>query len=184
MRAIVVILALCLGFVVQADTHIDDSGTVRKAQRVYVDDSGTVREIQRIYVDDGGTVRLVFQNVVINIADGSASRTQTSPATATASYSLESDGDLVVNLSDVGDWITPKSAAGADYECRATVLSGSFTSGTFGSWLALNSTRTWTLQQSGVGNTTASMTLEIRRASDGAVLDSATLNFSATVDPG
>lgn len=184
MRVIAAIFALWLSLGAQAQDHyVDDSGTIRETQRVYVDDAGTVREIQRIYVDDAGTIRLVFQNAVVSISDTNVNRTVTTPSTATASYSLENDGDIAVNGADDGDWITPKAAAGADYECRATVLSGSFTSGTFGSWLALNTTRTWTLVRSTIGTSTASMTLEIRRASDGTVLDSATINFSAEVSP-
>lgn len=184
MRALIVIFALCLSVVAQAQDHyVDDAGTIRNTQRVYVDDAGTVREIQRIYVDDAGTIRLVFQNAVVSISDTNVTRTVTTPATATASYALENDGDIAVNGSDDGDWITPKAAAGADYECRATVISGGFTTGTFGSWLALSSTRSWTLVQSGIGTATASMTLEIRRASDGTVLDSATISFTAEVSP-
>lgn len=183
MRALVALLALCLSGVAQSQGHyVDDSGTVRKSQRVYVDDSGTVREIQRIYADDGGTVRLVFVNAVVSIANQNVQRIVVDPADATASYALESDGDIATNLVDSGDWITPKAAAGADYECRATVVSGTFTSGTFGSWLALSSTRTWTLTQTTLGTSTASMLIEIRRASDGTVLDSATISFEATVE--
>lgn len=183
MRALLALLALCLSLTAHADgVYIDDAGTVRKAQRIYIDDSGTVREIQRIYVDDGGTVRLVFQNAVVSISDRSVQRIVVDPVDATASYELESDGDIAVNLADSGDWITPKAAAGAAYECRATVVSGTFTSGTFGSWLPLSSTRSWSLLRSTIGTSTASMTLEIRRASDGVVLDSATISFTATVE--
>jgi hypothetical protein len=183
MRAPFAILALCLSLAAQADgIYIDDSGSVRKAQRIYIDDAGTVREIQRIYVDDGGTIRLVFQNAVVSISDQNVQRIVVDPADATASYALESDGDIATNLVDSGDWITPKAAAGADYECRATVVSGTFTSGTFGSWLALSSTRSWTLVRTTLGTSTASMLIEIRRASDGTVLDSATISFTATVE--
>lgn len=106
--------------------------------------------------------------------------------TATASFSLQNDGDIeATNLgnpaADIGDWVAPKAAAGAAYECRMSVDSGTFTSGTTGSWLALDTTRAWTKAQTGAGNATCQGTLEIRRASDGTVLTSSTVSFEATV---
>lgn len=110
-----------------------------------------------------------------------------SPTNASASFSLENDGDVArITVTtggggtvDVGDWITPRSAAGAAYEARATVNSGSLSSGTTGSWLALSSTRTWTLNQTSVGTTTCELTVEIRRASTGEVLDSTIVTLEA-----
>jgi len=103
-----------------------------------------------------------------------------------ASLSVESDGDVVSLTTsggtiDVGDWIIPKAAAGANYEVRVTVNSGSLTSGTTGSWLSLGSTRSWTAYVlSGGGTVSANITVEIRRAGVGSALASATLTISAT----
>jgi hypothetical protein len=74
----------------------------------------------------------------------------------TATYTLESDGDVMSDSTifgpvDEGDWITPKANAPSDYEARATLNSGTMTSGTTGSWLALTSNRSWTLTQATVG---------------------------------
>lgn len=110
-----------------------------------------------------------------------------SPTNASASFSLENDGDIArITVStggggtvDVGDWITPRSAAGADYECFVTVDSGALSSGTTGSWLALNTTRTWTLDQTSLGTSTCVFGLQIRRASTGSVLDSTTVTLEA-----
>lgn len=93
-----------------------------------------------------------------------AANTYTDPVFGSGSYSLESDGDIVVHSStpaDVGDWVTPKAFAPGAYECRATLNSGTLSSGTTGSWLALTSTRTWTC----ANTASANLTIEIRDAS-------------------
>lgn len=104
--------------------------------------------------------------------------------TSTASITAANDGTITGsgNVSSFGpvNWITPASAAGAAYEVRATVNSGSLTSGTTGSWLALDTSRTWScVRSSSAGSEAANVTLEIRRASTGAVLDSADYDISA-----
>ena len=102
----------------------------------------------------------------------------------TATYTLESDGDVVTATTpggsiDAGDWIDPKASAPSDYEVQATLNAGTLTSGTTGSWLALSSNRTWTLQQVVVGTATqVSLTIEIRKGS-GATLASATVTLDA-----
>jgi hypothetical protein len=96
----------------------------------------------------------------------------------TATYTLESDGDVVrettpLGSSDIGDWIDPKANAPSDYEVQATLNSGTLTSGTTGSWLALTSNRSWTLTRATVGAAdTVDLTIEIRKGS-GATLASA-----------
>lgn len=105
----------------------------------------------------------------------------------TASYSLENDGDIV-SISDAGtvddgNWVNPKTAAGAAYEVRATVTLGSVTVGSsaVGSWLSLGTTRTWFCTQTGAGTATAILTVEIRLASSGAVLSTAEITIIANV---
>lgn len=102
----------------------------------------------------------------------------------TATYTLESDGDVVtattpLGSSDIGDWIDPKASAPSDYEVQATLNSGTLTTGTTGSWLALSSNRSWTLTRLTVGAATqVTLTIEIRKGS-GAVLASATVTLDA-----
>jgi hypothetical protein len=102
----------------------------------------------------------------------------------TATYTLESDGDVVSDSTifgpvDEGDWITPKANAPSDYEVQATLNAGTLTSGTTGSWLALTSNRSWTLTQATVGAAdTVDLTIEIRKGS-GATLASATITLEA-----
>lgn len=107
------------------------------------------------------------------------------PADAEAGIQLESDGDYVEHKhtgdTDTGDWITPKAAAGVEYECRVTVNTGTLSGGTSGSWLPLNVTRLWFVTQTIIGTKQANITLEIRQAAGGAVLASATFNLTADV---
>jgi hypothetical protein len=104
--------------------------------------------------------------------------------TQTATYTLESDGDVVTATTDggsvdAGDWISPKAAAPSDYEVQATLVGGTLSTGTTGSWLALTSNRSWTLQRVTVGAADqVDLTIEIRKGS-GATLASATVTLDA-----
>ena len=99
---------------------------------------------------------------------------------STASITFNSNG-TVSSVGNAGtyttDWIDPTSAAPDDYEIRATISSGTMTSGTFGSWLALTSNRTWSKTQFTVGSSSAQVLFEIRKGS-GSVLDSGTITFN------
>lgn len=86
---------------------------------------------------------------------------------ALAGYQLTSAGDIRQQTSsfgfqDIGDWANPKALAPGSYEVRATVESGSVSSGTTGSWLALTSTRTWTVERTSTGVSEATILVEIR----------------------
>ena len=106
------------------------------------------------------------------------------PTNASAGYSLTSAGvinEITVSGGTVslGNWITPTVFAGAAYEVRATEVSGTVSTGTVGSWLALSSTRTWTRARVVAGSDSVVLTIEIRLAASGAVLDSATVTLTA-----
>lgn len=68
-------------------------------------------------------------------------------------------------------WLTG-SGTGTDYDVRATVTSGSVSSGTTGSWLDLASDQTWTRTGTAGNATSVVLTVEIR--------DTATTNVLAT----
>jgi hypothetical protein len=128
-------------------------------------------------------------SATVAIADRTVANVRIDPSDCQAGYRLENDGDIHVSnglgvYSDVGDWVTPTSAAGGDFECRATITSGTLTSGSSasGSWLALSTTRTWFVEQTTIGVKTCIFTLEIRRTSDGTVLDTATIELNAEVE--
>lgn len=116
----------------------------------------------------------------VAISDQSAIGVALSPATATAGYRLDSDGSAYLT-----DWSGTYNAIGgewklsgavADYEARATKVSGTTPSGTLSTWLALSSDRTWSLS-SAAGWYTCVLTVEIRRASTSEVLDTATITL-------
>lgn len=108
-------------------------------------------------------------------------------ASTAAAYRLESDGDIMTSnftgsavTVDSGDWIIPRGAAGGAYEVRVTVTSGTLTSGTTGSWLALSTNREWSVINNISGTiSTVIMTVEIRSTSSGTVLGSATITLTA-----
>lgn len=117
----------------------------------------------------------------INVTDQSLFAS--SAGTATAAYRLGSNGKVyqVINGTQtfIEDWCVPNTSAG-NYEARVTVTSGSLTSGTTGTWLALTSTRDWALQETSSGNTSlCTFTVEIR-PTGGSALDSATINLEAS----
>jgi hypothetical protein len=106
-------------------------------------------------------------------------------ATSTASFTLNNTGTYVSSgnvSSPSGTWLG--SGAASDYECRATVTSGTLTSGTAGSWLNLGTTRSWSRNDTTAGATptTVNLTLEIRRASDGVVVASSAVTIRAWND--
>ena len=116
----------------------------------------------------------------ITIEDATISDIVGSPGTAGATYQLTPGGDITHNFVDSGDWIVPNNAAPGLYEVRATVTSGSISSGdATGSWLALTSTRTWTVTRDIVGLSSATLTIEIRLGTT--VLDTATVTLAAEV---
>lgn len=122
----------------------------------------------------GPTFALANVNVNANSA---------TPAHASAVYSLESDGDVQRFINgagtDLGDWIIPKFGM-SSYECRMDTISGSLTSGTVGTWLALSSTRNWQNLTSAVEARLFTGTISIRRAGTSLVLASATIQVNAT----
>ena len=62
-----------------------------------------------------------------------------------------------------GFWVSP-TTAGSEWEIRATVASGVTPSGTVNAWLALSSSRTWSVSVTGSGTSeTCNLTLEFRR---------------------
>jgi len=126
-------------------------------------------------------------SAVVSFTAGNVEDLEIDPGFSTATVTFANDGSYsgTGNVSGFsGNWISPLTAAGNDYEIRMTVNSGSTPGGaTTGSWLALGTTRIWTFSQVVVGFTTANVTVEIRKASSGVVLSDGggAFNMSATV---
>lgn len=111
-----------------------------------------------VYVGDGGLTKLVWAAINLLGLD------PVGLAPGPISYSLTNAGGEIATGHVSSTWLM--AGAASDYEVRATLTSGSIT-GTFGSWLGLGTTRTWS--KSGAAST-ASMDVEIRLAASGAVV--------------
>ena len=104
-----------------------------------------------------------------------------SATTAVASYAIGSDGQVRDHDGNILEsWLLGGGTA-SNYEVRATVSSGTLSSGTTGSWLSCGTTRTWSISNSARDNSTVTsvLTIQIRLASTGVVQDSATVTLSA-----
>lgn len=106
---------------------------------------------------------------------------------AEAAYTLTLTGDVIQTTTlngalDIGDWISPKSAAPGSYEVRADVVFGSVTGASTGTWLALTSSRSWSLTRSDPGYAGARLTVSIRLG--GTTLTTATIDLSVQVSIG
>lgn len=129
---------------------------------------------------DGANWVQVWPSLVAAISDRFPFSLALFPGSALASYALLSSGSAQVDGSPVsGEWLVSGSAS--SFEVRATVQSGALTSGTTGSWLNLGTTREWVVERTTLGTNTCALLVEIRNASSGSVLDSATITLTAEV---
>lgn len=125
--------------------------------------------------DDGGNPITLTDQAVQHVSGGGTS--------ANAEYRLGSDGVAYTrtgtnSYTSVGNWCTPTSLAG-DFEVLATPTTGTTSSGTTGSWLALTSTQTWAVTANIGATKSCTMTVEVRRVGETTTLDTATITFEA-----
>lgn len=112
------------------------------------------------------------------------------PSNASAVLTLLADGTANFirlaggNGTYDGEWL--RYGSSADFEVRFTVVSGSFSSGTFGSWINLSTSpyigRTATRATIGITELTGVATVEIRDAGSGNILATATVTLTATAE--
>jgi hypothetical protein len=123
---------------------------------------------------------------VVSFTTSAVEDLEIDPSAATVTVTFANDGTYtgaggISGFS--GNWVTPTSYAGDDYEIRMTVNSGTTPAGSAtGSWLGLGTTRAWSLTQITAGTKTANVTIEIRRASSGVVLSSGSGAFDMTAE--
>ena len=117
-----------------------------------------------------------------------ASVTDVTPgATATATATYESDGDVISTTFsggavDAGDWIAPRSFAPGPYTIRANIVSGTLSGGdATATDLPLTSTRSWYVEQTIVGTKTCTILVQIKNAA-GVVMAQANVVLTATRD--
>jgi hypothetical protein len=75
-------------------------------------------------------------------------------------------------------WLTGDVAS--NYEIRATILTGTFTSGTVGSWVPFS--QSWTVSRSSLGRKACTALFEIRSAAGGPAITNKTITLRATVE--
>jgi len=122
-----------------------------------------------------------------DFAGGTISRTTIDPVNATASLDLLSDGTCTTgagnNPATKPNWFTPTTpGVGSSYWCKATIISGSFSSGST-SLQSLSGGAGWTRSQTTIGTSSVSFTLEIFSDSGGTQLvASVNVTLTATKD--
>lgn len=125
---------------------------------------------------------------IVNISSRTVDSVFAAPEDSYAAWQLNSNGTARWGSDDSGPvygpgqmvWLTPQTNM-ANYEVRATVLSGSLTSGTTGSWLNLGTTRSWyVFRGGGPGTTSCVLFIEVRRTSDNVVVEEATITLNAS----
>ena len=125
---------------------------------------------------------IVWQVPTVNITNTSIYATRF-VGTATAGYRLNSSGiaesQVNATYSTLETWLLSGSAS--DYEVRATLSSGTLSSGTTGTWENLGTSRSWTVDDSIVDATIsgAVIVVEIRDATTLLLLDTATITLQA-----
>jgi hypothetical protein len=121
------------------------------------------------------------------------------PSTATATFTLNSSG--VAQATTVGSGSNPPAGTtnytdewmrvgpNSAYEARATLVSGTLSSGTVGTWQVLSTTRSWTVTSSvggggGHAGKDCTILVEIRDASTLVVIDSDNIALSSDANSG
>jgi hypothetical protein len=136
------------------------------------------------------SVRLILKalgNVgTVGIGNLNLDDSTTQPANAGVTLTYKSDGSILAEYlnkanDDLGFWIAPQAGMGG-FSIRATINSGTVTSGTTGSWLPLTSDQAWSKTRviDSAGTSVVELTIEIARTADtGTVLDSAIVEMIA-----
>ena len=141
--------------------------------------SGTI-SLSSFYGKSNASVAISNQSAQNLSAAGSG-------GTATATYRLNSNGGAYrTNINGTlvsinGEWLVSGSAS--LFEVYATWSgSGGSVGGTTGSWINLSTTRDWTLTVTN-NFVVRSLEIQIRLASSGSVLDTATIDFEVDSAP-
>lgn len=104
-------------------------------------------------------------------------------ATAAAEYQLNLNGNAEYSenggaYSVLEAWCVPAAQA-SNYECYASLVSGSVGGSALDTWLALSSSRGWDVTQISPGVSSAVLNVGIRRVGTTTIIASADIYFSA-----
>ena len=175
------------------DIHQEAGGTSGTTASVDDTDIRSLNEAAGKTINNTAGTQVSFSDfygasgIVVEISNGTFSDLAFD-STASVFIRLNSNGTISKDDGSLGnytdtEWVSPTSTGiGSSYEVRATMTSGVTPSGTFNSWIALSTNRTWTLSRSNLGTTTSSFTLQIRDTATDTVQDSASISFNVEVD--
>ena len=106
------------------------------------------------------------------------------PTDSTCIVSFRADGAIWDQDGVTGDvWIDPAAASDGNYYIRANSASPDTPeSGTMDTWLQLNSTRSWSVSELGIGTDSRTFTVDLKYGASGAVLATGTVTIVAWVD--
>lgn len=124
---------------------------------------------------------------LVSPLDGGAASNFGTSSPVDAYLTFATNGVITLTNDPDQNWYTPTTTGiGSSYSIRATLDSGDTPSGTLGSWLTLNTNRTWSFSVSTppiVEIKSCSLTIEIALTSDtSTVLSSGTYTIYAEVD--
>ena len=94
-----------------------------------------------------------------------------------AVYVLNSSGTGVASGNANWTWLLQGPAS--NYQAKATLVSGTLGGGTYGSWVNLSGSPSWSLTESSVGTLTNVTQIQIRNLS-GAIIATAQITITAT----
>lgn len=129
----------------------------------------------------------IRSGLAATVNDATYSASALSPADATISVTFNSSGQVTISQNGgapVNQYTWMNGGTAANYDIRATIVSGTVTTGTTGSWLSLSGGQSWSKTRTSnlAGTDTVVLTIEIRDASTLSVLDSGTVQLDAVVD--
>jgi hypothetical protein len=125
---------------------------------------------------------MMLAGVAVQLLPDSILANATAPANAGAQININSAGTVTDTQGTNYKWLL--NGVNSAFEIRATLQSSSGVSsqtGTYGSWLNLGTTRSWSFVRAGTGSCLASVLLEIRPVG-GSTLASAVINFDCEVN--
>jgi len=169
-------------------------GAWRPAASYWIGSGRAWRSVLARWVGVDGVWELKFSTAALVLVSAYVRATCPTPGTATAKWSIRSDGKVLAEWTNQtfldslfgADWLTP--VAGMDgYEVRATKQSGNGTptGSALGAWLNLGTTRSWELSTS-VADVVSScvLTVELRKVGDTSARVSQPITLSASVRTG
>ena len=119
----------------------------------------------------GATVNFIDVTVLASGASGVSAGYRINPS----AFDYQSVNGTFTALNQ---WVTPSSASG-NYEIFATIVSGSVSSGTIGSWVATSGNPLWTRAQPTVGTSIVELVMQVRATGTGTVLDTWSVQLEA-----